>query len=194
VFFSGAALRATMSQPRLLVLAGPSSVVRVVESYATDGRFGCFTNAVTEIAAADGAVVDHYKVQRESPSAFHVSTMQARLDRSVTFSSHAITLGGGLVRNDIVAVLDGEGGDCTLNGLYLADGDRLVDNHTTIDHAKPQIDEDALFYLQTRGIGRSRARNLLIHAFASDVLARVQVPELRERLEAALMEQLPSAD
>ena len=35
--------------------------------------------------------------------------------------SHSISLGGALVRNDIVAVSDGEGVDCTLNGLYLAD-------------------------------------------------------------------------
>ena len=57
--------------------------------------------------------------------------------RDSTFSSHSIAFGGALVRNDIIAVLDGEGGDYTLNGLYLVDGRRLIDNHTTIDHAKP---------------------------------------------------------
>ena len=41
------------------------------------------------------------------------------------------------MRNDLGAVLGGEGIDCTLNGLYVADGDTLVDNHTTIDHAMP---------------------------------------------------------
>ena len=37
---------------------------------------------------------------------------------------------------DVFATLDGEGAECTLNGLYLAGGDALVDNHTAIDHAK----------------------------------------------------------
>ena len=169
--------------------------------------------------------------------------MFVRLDRASTFTSHAITLGGRIARNDIVATLDGEGAECTLNGLYVADGDTLVDTHTTIDHAKPhcpshelykgilagkaravfngkiivrqdaqktdakqtnkallltddaqintkpqleifaddvkcthgaaigQLDEDALFYLQARGIGaRRRARHMLIHAFAGEVL------------------------
>ena len=64
---------------------------------------------------------------------------------SARFSSHSFALGGTLVRNDAVAMLDGEGGDCTLNGLYLADGQRLVDNHTTIDHAKPHCASHELY-------------------------------------------------
>ena len=63
--------------------------------------------------------------------------MQINAGRSANVSTHAFTLGGRFARNDIVAVLDGEGAEATLNGLYLADGDRHVDNHTTIDHAKP---------------------------------------------------------
>src|SRR5258708_31109272 len=53
------------------------------------------------------------------------------------FSWRWLRVGGKFVGNDVYALLDGEGGDCTLHGLYLADRDRLVDNHTTIDHAKP---------------------------------------------------------
>ena len=141
-------------------------------------------------------------------------------------------------------VLDGEGAECTLNGLYVGDGVRLVDNHTTIDHAQPhcasrevykgiladraravfngkiivrpdaqktdakqtnkalllsedaqintkpqleifandvkcthgaavgQIDDDAIFYLRARGLGAAEARQMLIRAFAGDVLNR----------------------
>jgi len=80
--------------------------------------------------------VHHVKVQRESRKAFHVAGTFARLGRGSVFSSHNISFGGAIVRNDISALLDGEGAEATLNGLYLADGDRLVDNHTVIDHAK----------------------------------------------------------
>jgi Fe-S cluster assembly protein SufD len=38
------------------------------------------------------------------------------------------------VRDEVVAALGGEDAKCTLNGLYMADGERLVDNHTTILH------------------------------------------------------------
>jgi Fe-S cluster assembly protein SufD len=150
-----------LSLPRVLVLARRNSQARLVESYASvegsaesrvgdaQGTTGAvsrplrpsgqprFTNAVTEILLEDGAVLDHYRVQREAPTAYHVSATNVRLSHGSTFSSHAFTFGGGLVRNEINAHLAGEGGDCTLNGLYVADGSRLVDNQTFIDHARP---------------------------------------------------------
>jgi len=53
-----------------------------------------------------------------------------------------------------------------------------------------QLDQDALFYLRSRGIGREEARNFLIHAFASEVLTTVKVPALKEYVEAAITEKL----
>ena len=69
----------------------------------------------------------------------------SRLARAANFSSHAVTLGGAIVRNDVQATLDGEGVECTLNGLYLANGRRLIDNHTTIHHAKPHCSSHELY-------------------------------------------------
>src|SRR5262249_26810065 len=56
-----------------------------------------------------------------------------------------INLGGRLVRNDINAVLAGEGCECTLNGLYLGTDQQLIDNHTQIDHAKPHCTSHELY-------------------------------------------------
>ena len=124
------------SYPRTLVVAGTNSQVSLVESFAgTDTTY--VTNAITEIVSAEGAHVDHYKVNRESLQAHHVASTHLQLARASVFSTHNISLGGQLTRNDINATLDGEGIECTVNGLYLADGDRLVDTHTAIDHAKP---------------------------------------------------------
>jgi Fe-S cluster assembly protein SufD len=53
-----------------------------------------------------------------------------------------------------------------------------------------QLDQDAMFYLRSRGIGREEARNFLIHAFASEVLSTVKVPALKEYVEAAITEKL----
>jgi Fe-S cluster assembly protein SufD len=191
-----------------------------------------------------------------------VATLYAHTTRNSTFSSHSFALGGKIVRNDAFAILDGEGGDCTLNGLYLADRQRLIDNHTTIDHAKAhcgshevykgilggtaravfngkiivrqdaqktdakqtnrallltdgatintkpqleifaddvkcthgaaigQLDDDAIFYLRARGLTYAEARDMLIHAFAGEILHRVQIEPLRDALEAELFTQL----
>ncbi len=45
-----------------------------------------------------------------------------------------------------------------------------------------QIDEDALFYLQTRGISRETAQRTLLEAFAGDILSRIKIDGLREAL------------
>jgi len=251
-----------MTNPRALVVAGERSQSRIVETYVGPRGTTYFTNAVTEVFAGEDSVVDHYKVQQESVDAFHIASMHLHAARSSNVSSHSFSLGGRLVRNDVFALLDGEGAECTLNGLYLADGDRLVDNHTSIDHAKAhcpsheiykgiiggraravfngkiivrqdaqktdakqtnralllsddasintkpqleifaddvkcthgaaigQLDEDAIFYLRARGLTYFEARDMLIHAFAGDILNRVKVDPLRMALEGELYAQL----
>lgn len=265
LLFLSTAVDQRISHPRVLVLAGENSQTRLVESYAGLGDAEYFTNTVTEVLVGDGAVVDHYKLIRDSVQAFHVGSMHLHLGRSANFSSHAVSLGGAIVSNDVEAELAGEGGECTLNGLYLVDARRLVDNHTTIRHATPhcashelykgilddearavfngkivvaidaqktdakqtnkalllsddarintkpeleifaddvkcthgatvgQLDADALFYLRARGLGHDQARNVLIHAFASDLLQRIAVEPIRSQLDAVLLQQLPGS-
>jgi Fe-S cluster assembly protein SufD len=252
-----------VASPRLLVVAESASQLKLVESYAGVGAGASLTNAVTEVFVADGAIVDHVKLQREQASAFHVATLAVRCERSGVFTSQSLSLGGKIVRNDIATHLDGEGAECTLNGLYLAGGDSLVDNHTLIDHAAPhcpshevykgvmwgkaravfngkiivrqiaqktdakqtnkalllsddaqintkpqleifaddvkcthgaaigQLDDDSLFYLQARGISRLDARNMLVHAFAGDILNRITIAPVRQRIEQVIDAQLP---
>ncbi len=141
------------SYARTLVVAGANSQLSIVESYAGTDT-GYVTNDITEVISAEGAHVDHYKVNRESVQAYHVSSTHLHLARASQFFTHNISLGGLLTRNDVNATLDGEGIDCTVNGLYLADGDRLVDNHTAIDHAKPHCHSYEIY----KGVldGRSR--------------------------------------
>jgi Fe-S cluster assembly protein SufD len=131
--------------PRVLVVAGEGSEVRVIERYAGRDSQQYFTNAVSEIVVGDGALVDHYRVQCESSRAFHVGMLHVRCGRDSRFSSHSIALGGALVRNEVSAVLGDVGGSCELNGLYLADGNTLVDNHTAIDHTMPHCESHELY-------------------------------------------------
>ena len=98
-----------LSQPRVVVSAGANSQVRIVESHAGGGETEYLSNAVTEVWAADNAVVDHYSVVREADNGFHVGQLVAQLGRASNFSSHAITLGGAIVRNEARVVLGGEG-------------------------------------------------------------------------------------
>ncbi|HEY3383672.1 MAG TPA: Fe-S cluster assembly protein SufD [Vicinamibacterales bacterium] len=143
------------SHPRVLIVAGRNSQVRVIESFGgVDGGARTFTNAVTEIVTEAGAVVEHYRLQRERDESFHIGHTQFQLGRSSNSTSHAVSIGGLIARHEAVAVLADEGVECTLNGLYLADGSRLVDNHTEIDHAMPHGGSHELY----KGILAGQAR------------------------------------
>jgi Fe-S cluster assembly protein SufD len=144
-FLASAGSKPAVAHPRSLILAGVNSQASIVESYIGAKGDVYFTNAVTELVADENAVIDHYKLQRESTEAFHVATMQVHLGRGSNVTSHSIALGGALVRNDVNAMLAAEGGECTLNGLYLAAGRQHIDNHTRIDHAMPHCASHELY-------------------------------------------------
>jgi Fe-S cluster assembly protein SufD len=145
IFLSSSESGPTVSYPRNLVVLGAGSQATVVESYVglKDGIY--LTNTVTEVAADKSAVLDHYKLQRESETAYHVSNLQARLERGSSLTTHSISLGGALVRNDIGIVMNAEGSECALNGLYVTKGKQHVDNRTVIDHAKPNCNSRELY-------------------------------------------------
>lgn len=141
--------------PRTLVVVGRHARAALVETFAGAADTTYFVNAVTEVIVDEGGHVDHYKVQRDSTKSHHVASMHLHLAKAADVATHNITLGGKLTRNDINATLDGEGIECTVNGLYLVDGDRLVDNHTAIDHAKPHCHSYEIYkgVLDDRGRG-----------------------------------------
>ena len=70
------------------------------------------------------------------------------------FASHAFSTGGRIMRHDIGIGLKGEGADCTMNGVYLADGERLMDTHTSLDHATPHCTSHEIY----KGILAGKAR------------------------------------
>lgn len=145
LLFISTTREATVSHPRNLILAGRDSQATIVESYIGLQNAPYFTNAVTEVVLGENAVVGHYKLQRESEQAFHIATVQVCQDRGSNFSSHSIALGGALVRNNVNVTLDGDGGDCALNGLYMAGGQQHVDNHTRVDHLRPHCTSRQLY-------------------------------------------------
>ena len=53
-----------------------------------------------------------------------------------------------------------------------------------------QLDEEALFYLQSRGIPKKEAQALLMYAFANNVLESVRIPELKTRINKLIANKL----
>jgi Fe-S cluster assembly protein SufD len=246
--------QAVAYHPRLLVLLEADSRAVLVEHFLGLGEQAYFANAATEIRVAEGARLDHIKVQGEGAEATHLASCHVWLDRQATFISFSLALGAQLSRNEVHVRLEGEGARCRVNGAYLMRGKQHCDNTTLIEHLKPDtscrevfkgvlddqsrgvfqgrivvhrgadktdghqlcktlllsdraeidvkpeleiyaddvkcshgatvgdIDEQALFYLRSRGIPEARARSLLIQAFLDEALDEVGIPALHEAL------------
>jgi Fe-S cluster assembly protein SufD len=255
IFLTKSGSEKIITQPRNLFVAGKNSQVTIIEHFIFDEDSVYFTNSVTEIVADENSNVDHIKLQEESKKAFHVARMEVDQKRNSNFSSHLISDGAEISRNDFNARFNDEGSECMLNGLFMIDGEQLFDAHTMIDHAKPhcsshehykgilqdkskgvfngkvmvrqdaqktnafqenntillsddalmntkpqleifaddvkcshgatigKLNDEAKFYLKSRGIGEESATAILIHAFASDVITSIKIPALRDYLE-----------
>ncbi len=145
VFMAIPAERLESYQPRILVIAGENSQMTLIESHVAYKNGEYWSNPMVQLHAKQGAVIDHYKIQMESPHATHTSHYHSLLERDVHFTATSLSFGGGMVRNDIQTELKGEGIECTLNGLYMADERRLVDHHTSIDHQMPRCVSHELY-------------------------------------------------
>ncbi|MFI5144341.1 MAG: Fe-S cluster assembly protein SufD [Ignavibacteria bacterium] len=134
-----------LSQPRNIIISGKNSSATVIESYnSLDNETG-FTNVITELFAGEGSNINFYKFQNENDKSFHISRVQAEQKKSSVFTIYTVTTGGSLVRNDVNTLLNDEGCETHLFGLYLTDGSQHVDNHTLIDHAKPHCMSNELY-------------------------------------------------
>jgi Fe-S cluster assembly protein SufD len=245
-----------VSHPRMLVVVELGAQAGVVETYAGTTDAPYWVNAVSEYAVGENARLETHRIQREGAGAWHTGAVHSSQGRSSHHQILSFAFGGQLTRIDAGAVLDGEGAECTLNGLIVAQGRQHVDHHTTLDHAKPHcnsweffngiyddeargvftgriivrpgaqktdskqtsnnlllsdtaradsqpqleiyaddvrcthgatlgpIDERHLFYMQSRGLSRTEARNLLTWGFGAEILNYVVDDELRAALDA----------
>ena len=255
VFISDTGATPHVSHPRSLVMAGAGSRATIIETHA--GILGdvYLSNAVTEVVLDEGATVEHYKLQNETETAFHVALLSVRQGRGSRFSTHSVALGSSIARHEVKVALEAPGAEVVLNGLYMPRGEQHLDNPTTIEHAAPQctsrelykgvvdghgrgvfdgrivvrpgamktdasqtnknlllsesaqvdtrprleifaddvkcahgaavgqLDQDAVFYLRSRGIPEDAARGLLTYAFANEMLGLIRVEPLRLHVE-----------
>ncbi len=134
-----------VSHPRTILILEPQAELTLVEDYVSLGTESHFTNPVTEIVLGDGAVLDYYKLQRESRSAYHVGAIEVHQSRDSSFHSTSIAFGGSRTRNDLRCLLDGEGASCRLHGLNVIADAQLVDDHTSIVHARPHCTSHEIY-------------------------------------------------
>ena len=180
VFVSVPGTSASMSVPRTLIELGAKSRARVVESYLGGGE-RTFTDAASEVRLAEGASLDHYRLQREAARAFHIGVTTVLQAAGSRFHSFNLADGGAIARHDLDVTLAGELASCALDGLYLVSSGQLIDQHTFIDHQRPRCTSEELY----KGILDGTARGV----FHGRILVRedAQKPDARQSNRSLLL-------
>ena len=247
---------------RNLIVVGKSAQVTIIEKYDSKGKANHFSNFVNEFVVNENAGLEYYTIQNDSNNRFQHARTQIHQKNSSRVNTYTFTLQGKFYRNNLNLVLDGEGIESHMYGLYLLSNETSGDNHTVVDHMKPnsfsnelykgimdgnskgvfngkifvrpqaqktnafqanrnillsdkaqvntkpqleiwaddvkcshgcttgQIDEEALFYLQSRGINKETALAMMLYAFAGEVIDHVPNPVMKEFLDAVISDRL----
>ena len=134
-----------LSVPHNMIIAGKNSQVSVLGLYASLGSKTHFTNSITEVFADESAIVDLYKIQNENNKSYHYEKVEAYQLKKSIFNHYNFAFGAEIVRNDINSTLDDENIETHYYGIYLANDKQLVDNHTFVDHTKPNCMSNELY-------------------------------------------------
>jgi Fe-S cluster assembly protein SufD len=253
---------AVLAQPRSLIYLNEGCQVQFVETYITLGSSESMTNQVMEMVVEKDALLDYYKIQNDQSSASQVSTTHIRQIGQSVIHCVTVSLNGGIVRNNMHAIMDARHAEANLYGLYFQGGQSHIDNHTIVDNVQPDcqsnelykgildnqatgvfngkiyvrkdaqktnafqsnknvllsetanvntkpqleifaddvkcshgctigsLDEEGLFYLQSRGIPRNQAMALLLQGFALDILDKIKPAPIRAYVEELIAKRL----
>jgi Fe-S cluster assembly protein SufD len=247
---------------RNLFVAGAGSKASVLICDHTLCKSSFITNSLTEVYVGENAKMDIVPMQNENSVSSQINNTFVYQEANSSFTCNSLSLHGGLMRNNLFAMLDGEGASNKAYGIFFGDTDQHVGTFTFIHHAKPrctseqlfkgildgnatgafngkilvdryavktqayqrnnnillsnaarmntkpqleiynddvkcshgatigQIDNEALFYLRSRGIALKEARHLLMYAFADEVIGKIELAPLRERMNEMVEKRL----
>ncbi len=251
---------------RICVIVEQGAKLELLEQFESLAGNANSSNIVFQVSLSEGASLTHIRFQNEDENAALITRTEVAQHAESEYTYIGFDLGGGLVRHDLHSDLLGPGAIADLNGAYLLDGQRHVDNHARVDHKAPgglskqyfrgvaggegravfntavcvhpgadgtearqsngnillsaravvntkpeleiyadevvashgatvgQLDEQAVFYLQTRGLSETEARQMLTTAFCRSVSDKLSDPVLREIIADRMMDVMPHAD
>lgn len=247
---------------RNLIIAGKNTQAKIMFCDHTLLPQNFIINNVTEFEIGEDAVIDIYSIQNQHNKTANLTGLYIRQEQNSHLVTNAISLHGGIIRNNLNVLLDGEYAEAKICGIALSDKNQHVDNYTFVEHAKPncqsdqlyknilddsstggftgrihvarhavktrayqrnnnvlltntakmstkpqlvidnddvkcshgatvgRINEEALFYLESRGINEKEARLMLMFAFAHEVLAEIKVDKLRDVIDKLVNKRL----
>lgn len=140
-------------------------------------------------------LVDHARPDCKS-NVLYKGALQGNPDSALP-DAHTVWIGDVLIRaeatgtdtfevNRNLVLTDGARADSVPN-LEIETGEIVGAGHAS---ATGRFDDEQLFYLRSRGIPEEQARRLVIRGFFAEIISKIGVPEIRERLTAAIEHEL----
>jgi Fe-S cluster assembly protein SufD len=159
--------------PRHIIRLSSGAKLTLLETSLGDGAY--FHNPVTAIDVAAGATLTHIRLQNESPAAFHLSTLYARLAEDGTYDSFVLNLGARLARTEIHADLAEPGATAHLTAAQLLSGTQHSDITTIVRHDAP------------RGTSRQTVKNVLAGRSRGVFQGRIEVAREAQKTDGYQM-------
>ena len=103
------------------------------------------THECVNVELGKGAILDMVVMQNEHNKSKHSTSFKVQMEEGAVFNLNVVTLHGGEISNEIDVNLNGKGGECCVNGLYLADGQQKVSTRVNIFHNVPECHSSQLF-------------------------------------------------
>jgi Fe-S cluster assembly protein SufD len=136
---------AQLSNFRMILLLEPGAELELIEQFESVGETANALNVITQVDLAEGAVLEHVRVQRESDAIVFLTSTFVEQAAVSKYRYSGFDLGGGLVRHELSSRLAGSGAEAHFNGAFVLDRKRLVDNHVSVDHASPACNSTQFF-------------------------------------------------
>jgi Fe-S cluster assembly protein SufD len=136
---------------RSLVKLGAKSRLRLIETFAGEGRY--WRNDVLALRLAAGAVLNRIALVEEAGEALHTAAMDVGLATAARLANFALLLGGRTLRQEVVVRSEGEGAHCGLYGGFVASRRQQANIVTTVDHLAEHGETREIF----KGVAAGRA-------------------------------------
>lgn len=144
-YFNDSTVGNSFVNPQISVLVGENSEAIFVENFSKKGNNISFTNSIIEFVLNENSNINYYKILNEGNETNHVGTTQVNQNGKSVFSSTTLVLTGNIIRNNLNISLNKEYCETHLFGLSLLTDETHVDNHTVVDHAKPNCESNELY-------------------------------------------------
>lgn len=248
------------------IVIGENAKARLIVVFENLSSGEILANEAINVIQKSNSRFEMNFIQNNIPNLYLINNINLVQQENTYSKSNTVSLDTRFVRNNINVSFDGEHSEAHLNGIYFVDNDELVDDHTVIQHNKPNcfsnenfrgildgnsraifngkifvarnaqktnayqsnknillsdeakintkpqleiyaddvkcshgatagyLDSEMLFYIESRGVGKEKAKSLLLNSFVSGNIEQIELPELRDFIKEEIAKKLHLED